>query len=83
MTILEMFEQSAILTLLGMTMVFAFLWIMVICVTWVGKIVHALGLDKDVRPESETTKSVNTGTPEIAAIAAAITEYRRKEDSGE
>jgi oxaloacetate decarboxylase gamma subunit len=37
MTILEMLEQSLILTILGMAVVFAFLWLMIICVNWVGK----------------------------------------------
>jgi Na+-transporting methylmalonyl-CoA/oxaloacetate decarboxylase gamma subunit len=37
MTITEMFEQSAILTVLGMTVVFIFLWLMIICVNLVGK----------------------------------------------
>jgi oxaloacetate decarboxylase gamma subunit len=85
MTIAEMLEQSALLTLLGMSMVFSFLWIMIIGVTWVGKLVHALGLDKDVQPESETAKNASgSGAPEIAAIAAAITEYRsREQDSCE
>jgi oxaloacetate decarboxylase gamma subunit len=73
MTIMEMLQQSAVLTLLGMAIVFAFLWLMIICVNWVGKLVHALGLDKDVQPS-------NNETPEITAvITGAVTEYRKKE----
>ncbi|MDR3171172.1 MAG: OadG family protein [Treponema sp.] len=82
MTILEMLQQSAILTLLGMTIVFAFLWLMIICVNAVGKAVHALGLDKDVQPlKTETPKNANGAvSPEItAAITAAVLEYRKKE----
>ena len=49
MTIAEMLEQSAILTFLGMTVVFVFLWIMIICINAVGKIVHKMGWDSDIR----------------------------------
>ncbi|MDR2900456.1 MAG: OadG family protein, partial [Treponema sp.] len=48
MTIMEMLGQSGILTVLGMGIVFSFLAILIICVTLLGKIVHALKLDKDV-----------------------------------
>ncbi|MDR3343673.1 MAG: OadG family protein [Treponema sp.] len=69
MTIAEMLQQSAILTVLGMVIVFAFLWLMIICVNLVGKLVHSLG------------KNANRAvTPEItAAITAAVTEYRKNE----
>jgi oxaloacetate decarboxylase gamma subunit len=79
---MEMLRQSAILTVLGMAIVFAFLWLMIICVTWVGKLVHTLGLDKDVQaPKNETPKNANrTVTPEITAvITGAVTEYRKEE----
>jgi sodium pump decarboxylase gamma subunit len=46
MTITEMLEQSAILTVLGMTVVFIFLWLMIICVNLVGKVIRTM-LDKD------------------------------------
>jgi Na+-transporting methylmalonyl-CoA/oxaloacetate decarboxylase gamma subunit len=36
MTIFEMLQQSAVLTILGMTVVFVFLWIMVVCVNLSG-----------------------------------------------
>jgi hypothetical protein len=42
MTIAEMMEQSLVLTVLGMTVVFVFLWIMIVCINWVGKLVHFL-----------------------------------------
>jgi oxaloacetate decarboxylase gamma subunit len=53
MTIFEMLEQSAVLTVLGMTVVFAFLWVMIVCVNLAAKLIHKAGLDKDVRPEKK------------------------------
>jgi len=79
MTILEMLGQSGSLTLLGMGVVFGFLAIMVICVTIMGKIVHALGADKDViAPEPGASASAPAKTTAVAAaIAAAVTEYQK------
>ena len=82
MTILEMLEQSAVLTVLGMAVVFAFLWIMIICINLTGKLVHKMGWDKDIeQPKYEPPKS-SSGTvkPEIiTAISAAVTEFRKNE----
>jgi oxaloacetate decarboxylase gamma subunit len=77
MTIAEMLEQSGVLTVLGMAVVFAFLWLMIICVNLTGKAIHKMGLDKDV----EQTPAARTGTPPqvTAAISAAVTEYRKNE----
>ncbi|MDR3248175.1 MAG: OadG family protein [Treponema sp.] len=47
-----MLEQSIILTLLGMAIVFVFLWVMILFVNWVGKLVHTLGWDKDKERQS-------------------------------
>jgi oxaloacetate decarboxylase gamma subunit len=81
MTIVEMLQQSGILTLLGMAIVFAFLWLMIICVNLAGKLVHKLGWDKDIQPSTETTKTMK---PEItAAISAAVTAYRKRRDGHE
>ncbi|MDR1257415.1 MAG: OadG family protein [Spirochaetaceae bacterium] len=75
MTIGEMFEQSAILTVLGMTVVFAFIWLMIICVNGFARLVHKIGLDKDT-PEKGAGGAV---APEvITAISAAVTEYRKQ-----
>jgi sodium pump decarboxylase gamma subunit len=78
-----MLQQSTILTLLGMAVVFAFLWLMIVCVNWVGKIVHKLGLDKDVLPQENKPSKNTTGTAApakpsavTAAITAAVNEYR-------
>jgi len=79
MTILEMLGQSGYLTLLGMGVVFGFLTIMVICVTFMGKIVHALGADKDViAPGSAASPSAPAKTTAVAAaITAAVAEYQK------
>lgn len=81
MTITEMLQQSVILTLLGMAIVFVFLWLMIICINAAGKLVRGMGWDKDVRqPGNETKKNPGgAARPELsAAISAAITEYRNK-----
>ncbi|MDR1507672.1 MAG: OadG family protein [Treponema sp.] len=82
MTIFEMLEQSALLTVLGMIIVFVFLWIMIICVNLVAKIIHKAGLDKDILPvendpQKNKSRAVNRGV--TAAISAAVTEYQKKE----
>jgi oxaloacetate decarboxylase gamma subunit len=83
MTIAEMLEQSGILTLLGMGIVFGFLIILVISVTVMGKIIHALGADKDTtqpaRPAAGTGGAVKA-TAVAAAITAAVSEFRKTEN---
>jgi oxaloacetate decarboxylase gamma subunit len=81
MTIIDMLEQSAILTILGMTVVFVFLWIMIISVNLTGKMIHKLGLDKDVRQPPAYSPPAQTGTPPqvTAAISAAVNEYQKTE----
>ena len=48
MTIVEMLGQSGVLTLLGMSVVFGFLALMVVCVTLTGKFINAIGADRDL-----------------------------------
>jgi oxaloacetate decarboxylase gamma subunit len=77
MTIVEMLEQSGVLTLLGMALVFSFLLILIITVTVMGKLVHALGLDKDLQAKAAAAVPA-AGGPEItAAISAAVGKYRK------
>ncbi|MDR1507737.1 MAG: OadG family protein [Treponema sp.] len=76
MTIMDMLGQSGILTVLGMAIVFGFLAIMVVAVTVVGKILHALGADRDAG--AAPAQAVKTTTV-AAAITAAVTEYRKTE----
>ncbi|MDR1149198.1 MAG: OadG family protein [Spirochaetaceae bacterium] len=80
-----MMKQSAILTVLGMTVVFAFLWILVVCINLAGRLINQLGLDKDVPPQKQAGSAVQNNAPpsEIAAvITAAIIEHRKTKMSG-
>ena len=82
MTILEMLQQSAVLAVLGMAVVFVFLWIMIVCVNLTAKLIRKAGWDKDIeKPQYQPPpKTSGTVPPEItAAISAAVTEYRKKE----
>jgi oxaloacetate decarboxylase gamma subunit len=81
MTIVEMLEQSGVLTLLGMGIVFSFLIILIIAVTIAGKIIHALGLDTDTGVPVKTAgapAAANDKAAVTAAISAAVNEYRKK-----
>ena len=81
MTIIEMLEQSGVLTILGMAVVFSFLWIMIICVSLTGKLIRALGLDREKGQENNQRiegASGNAAPGVIAAITAAVSEYRKK-----
>ncbi|MDR2417615.1 MAG: OadG family protein [Treponema sp.] len=88
MTIIEMFEQSAVLTLLGMGVVFGFLLILVVAIICMGKIAHAIGWDKV--PEAAKPKAslptpavvaasvaANQDSAITAAISAAVSTYRK------
>ena len=76
MTIFDMLEQSGVLTLLGMGVVFGFLVIMIICVSIMGRIIQALGGDKE--KAAPKPKEAAKTTAVAAAITAAITEYRNE-----
>ncbi|MDR0707188.1 MAG: OadG family protein [Treponema sp.] len=84
MTIFEMLEQSAVLTILGMAVVFCFLWLMIICVNLMSRLVHKMGWDKDI-PPSETVppkRPGETAKPDvIAVISAAVRDYRKNEEA--
>ena len=85
MTIMEMFGQSGVLTLLGMAVVFGFLLIMIIFVTITGKVILSLGFNKEaLEPSLSAAGAVGTGTPPgvIAAIGAAVNEYQKTENRG-
>lgn len=74
MTIGSMISQSAILTLLGMGVVFGFLIIMICCVNLLRVCVHAAKLDKEP-PKAETAAPAAVDEKAVvAAIAAAIHE---------
>jgi oxaloacetate decarboxylase gamma subunit len=75
---MDMLGQSGTLSLLGMGVVFGFLLIMVFAVTLMGKIVHALGADKDVL---QPAAGVAAKSSEVtAAITAAVTEYQKNQE---
>jgi len=85
MTIAEMLEQSGVLTLLGMGIVFSFLVILIIAVTLSGKLIHALGWDKDVQqppkaPVSGPAPAGGNQAAVTAAISAAVNEYQKNEN---
>ncbi len=75
MTITQMLSQSLILTLLGMSVVFAFLVVLIIFVSLSAKVIKALKLDQDETPDTATptTNSVQKNKV-VAAIAAALRE---------
>jgi oxaloacetate decarboxylase gamma subunit len=80
MTIPEMFVQSTALAAVGMTMVFGFLIIMVICVTLMGKVIHAIGADKEDGPASQAAPAVQADSGALTAvITAAVTEHRKNQ----
>ena len=79
MTILEMMQQSVVLTFLGMGVVFLFLWIMTICMDLAGKIIRSI----DSKNEASDSKAHNEDgkvPPQItAAITAAINQFQKDE----
>ncbi|MDR1239384.1 MAG: OadG family protein [Treponema sp.] len=80
MTIVEMLRQSGVLSLLGMAVVFGFLIMLVICITLAGKVIRAIGADKDLRqqPGASTGARAPAGGENgavTAAISAAVNEY--------
>ena len=79
MTIAEMLNQSGLITILGMGVVFSFILIMVICVTAMGKVFQAIESAKKTGSTGTpaTSKPVATEAGKIAAIAAALHEYRK------
>ncbi|MCL2138165.1 MAG: OadG family protein [Treponema sp.] len=91
MKIFEMLGQSGVLTLLGVFMVFGFLFIVVISVTIVGKILRLTSSNKDAenqipavapiamsaKPNAENAAAAVTAAAVPAAIASAVNEYRK------
>lgn len=85
MTISEMLSQSGLLTLLGMSVVFLFIIIMILCMNLLRILVRVLKLDKekssdkkanstsDVQPSVvQNAVQANDDSQIIAAIAAAV-----------
>jgi len=80
MTIFEMLGQSTILTVLGMAVVFGFLWIMIICVNLTSKLIAKKGGEEEEAQFKDETPSITGAAPgHIAAITAAVTEHQKGE----
>ena len=73
MTVLEMFSQSGILTLLGMGVVFFFLIIMILAMIALHAVVHALKWDTEPAGEqSVAAPSVSVPAEDSGVVVAAI-----------
>jgi sodium pump decarboxylase gamma subunit len=82
MTIFEMLNQSAILTVLGMLVVFVFLWIMIMCINFIAIVIKKVsGGSVEEQPVFHMPQNLNGEvTPEIVSvISAAVAEYQKKE----
>ena len=77
MTIAEMLNQSIILTLLGMCVVFSFLVIMIICMNGLRVFVHAAGLDKE-EPKADVAAAPAPAVDQNAIVAAIATALHEK-----
>ena len=79
MTIAQMFNQSGVLALLGMSVVFGFLIVMVVVISVAGRIIHALGLDRELSA-TPAVNAVSGGVDGlvVAAITAAVKAYRKE-----
>ncbi|WP_308510787.1 OadG family protein [uncultured Treponema sp.] len=73
MTVLEMFSQSGILTLLGMGVVFFFLIIMILAMIALHAVVHALKWDTEPAGEQPVAApSVSVPAEDSGVVVAAI-----------
>ena len=81
MTIMEMLQQSAVLTLLGMGVVFLFLWIMTICMDLAGKIISSIDSKKNAAQPEANNEGGKVPPKVTAAITAAINQYQK--DAGD
>ncbi|MFA6937277.1 MAG: OadG family protein [Treponema sp.] len=81
MTIAEMLEQSGILTLLGMGVVFLFLIILILCMYLLHAVLHGLHLDQDKKADdtSSVTQSAGASGDNQAVVAAIATAVHEKE----
>ncbi|MDR1362554.1 MAG: OadG family protein, partial [Spirochaetaceae bacterium] len=75
MTISEMFGQSGSLALLGMSVVFGFLIVLIIVISAAGHIIRALGLNKDAQntPLAAQPAKIAPGGIDNALVAAITT----------
>ncbi|MCR5725390.1 MAG: OadG family protein [Treponema sp.] len=77
MTIAEMLNQSIILTLLGMGVVFSFLIILIGFMNLLRVVVHAAGWDKEA-PKADAAVSAAPAVDQKAIVAAIATALHEK-----
>ena len=83
MSIGEMLGQSAVLTLLGMCVVFSFLIILIGCMNLLRAFVKAKGWDKEEKAEVSSAPVAAASAPSVdtnAIVAAIATAVREKEN---
>ena len=79
MTIFEMLEQSGIITLLGMGIVFSFLVILVFAISLAGKVINRFVKEPAVQSGSIQSGQRAADSDSVpAVIAAAVHNYRNK-----
>ncbi|MCL2138015.1 MAG: OadG family protein [Treponema sp.] len=80
MTIIEMLQQTGVLAVLGMSVVFIILWIIIISVNFVKKILFSESIEKKAeKQEIKKPLVIKTPNPEIvAAISVAVSEHRKE-----
>ena len=82
MTISTMLQQSGILAVLGMAVVFIFLCIMIFCINSIGKLIRLRTHETEADQFDGNTRNNPDGTipPEhVAAISAAVAESVKKD----
>lgn len=79
MTIVEMLQQSGLLTLLGMGVVFTFIIVLILCMKLLQVVVSSFNRDKKQEKSTNQVKNVQNVSVQttdedviIAAIAAAV-----------
>lgn len=80
MTITDMLSQSALLTVLGMGVVFGFLIVMIIFMNITAKIIKKMGLDKDEAPAKGSGAKKAAPAQNTAAVVAAIATAAREKN---
>jgi oxaloacetate decarboxylase gamma subunit len=79
MRITEMLNQSGMMAIIGMGIVFSFLAILIFTVSMIGRLIQSLGLDKET--QVKITGGPLTGTANlqavVAAIGAAVSQYQK------
>lgn len=78
MTISEMLEQSGVLTLLGMGVVFSFLIIMILAMYLLHAVLHAFKLDQDKKEEATSSATPVASVDNNAIVAAIATAVHEK-----